>query len=74
MAEENNKSSTTKIIEIEKLINKPVILFTSNNFRHEGTITDTGSMFITFQQTDEKRQDKGKPILLNINTIDKIIP
>ena len=61
-----DKHSKDKIIEIEKLLQKPVILFTNNNFRYEGVITETGSMFITFHDIT------GKTHLMNVQTIDRI--
>jgi hypothetical protein len=57
-----------KIVEIKELLNKQLILIANNNMRYEGKITDYGTIFITFQQENKP------PILLNINTIDKIIP
>jgi hypothetical protein len=61
-----DKKSSTKIIEIEQLLQKKIILYTSNNFRHEGTIIDYGSIFITLVDTNNKTH------LINVQTIDRI--
>ena len=57
-----------KIVEIKELLQKELIIFCNNNMRYEGKITDYGSLFITFEQPNKT------PILLNINSIEKIIP
>jgi hypothetical protein len=57
-----------KIVEIKELVGKQLILISSNGMRYSGTIIEYGTIFIKI------KQDSGQEILLNINTIDKIIP